>query len=202
MSHIISALQRLSALRSAFWRESSHGRRHSRSKGFTIFELLIVVAIMATLASIAIYSYTKLIERTRNVKAISDIKNLESMLENFNLENERYPDSIDELGKGTFRDPWGNPYQYVNIATAPSQEWRRDRNNKPINTYYDLWSNGPDGDSQKQVNAAKSRDDIIRAWDGSFIGVADDFDELWTNGQGQGGGQGQGQGQGGGQGGG
>ncbi len=187
MSQIISALQRLSALRSAFWRESSHGRHRSRPKGFTIFELLIVVAIMATLATIAISSYAKLIEKAKNAKAIADIKNLESMIENFNLENERYPDSLDELGKGTFTDPWGSPYQYVCVVDdqklgKKDQKGRKDRNQNPINTFFDLWSNGPDGKYEKNVGGAKSRDDIIRAWDGSFIGVGENFDELWDKG--------------------
>ena len=47
---------------------------------------------------------------------------------------------------------------------------------------------GPDGDSQKQVDGAKSRDDIIRAWDGGFIGQGKAFDDLWDAPGGGGGG--------------
>jgi len=147
--------------------------------GFTLLELLIVLAILGVLSSIAIYTYGGIILKAKIATAIVDIKNIESRLNDFYEENRAYPNTLEELGLGALRDPWGNPYQYVNIATAPHQEWRRDRNTKPINTFYDLWSNGPDGDSQKQVNAAKSRDDIIRAWDGAFIGMGKAFDDLW-----------------------
>ncbi len=133
------------------------------------------------LSSIAIYTYRGIIAKAGNAKAISDIEKIAISLDNFYQDNKFYPDTLDQVGLGGLRDPWGNPYQYVNIATAPHQEWRRDRNNKPINTSFDLWSNGPDGDSQKQVNAAKSRDDIIRAGDGAFIGLGKAFDELWDN---------------------
>ncbi len=173
--------------------------RSADPKGLTLIELLIVLAILGILAGIAISTYYGTIEKAKIVLAIADIKNIATSLDNFYEQNQVYPDTLDQLGLGGLRDLWGNPYQYVNIATAPPQEWRRDRNAKPINTLYDLWSNGPDGDSQKQVNAAKSRDDIIRAWDGAFIGMGKAFDELWhqkdqDQGKGQDPGQGGGQG--------
>jgi general secretion pathway protein G len=34
---------------------------------------------------------------------------------------------------------------------------------------------GPDGDSRRPLTAQKSRDDIIRANDGAFIGIAQDY---------------------------
>jgi general secretion pathway protein G len=179
--------------------------------GFTLIELLIVMVILSVLATIGFFKYAAFIEQTKVTKAIADIKQLAQMIEDFNEVYDRYPDTLDELGKGTFTDPWGNPYQYVNIAEddkkgADKQKARRDRNQKPINTYYDLWSNGPDGDYQQQVNGAKSRDDVIYAWDGDFVGLGKDLDDLYgkptkwkasadgTPGGGQGQGQGQGKG--------
>ena len=152
--------------------------------GFTLIELLIVMGILSVLATIGFFRYTAFIEQTKVTKAIADIKQLAQMIEDFNEVNGRYPETLDELGKGTFNDPWGNPYQYVNIAEddkmgADKQKARRDRNQKPINTYYDLWSNGADGDYQQQVNGAKSRDDVIYAWDGDFVGLGKDLDDLY-----------------------
>ncbi len=40
----------------------------------------------------------------------------------------------------------------------------------PINSDYDLYSKGPDGASQGPLTAKASRDDIIRANNGRFIG--------------------------------
>jgi len=45
----------------------------------------------------------------------------------------------------------------------------------PLNTDYDLYSQGPDGQSVSPLTAAKSRDDIIRANNGDFIGTAEDY---------------------------
>jgi general secretion pathway protein G len=157
------------------WRRS----RTVRVLGFTLVEMLIVVAIMSTLAAIAIYHYSAFIENTKVVRAESDIKTIAGQIDEYLQLNGTYPESLDELVGGPFMDPWGNPYEYVNISTAHHKLWRRDRNNKPINTYYDLWSNGPDGKHQKQVNGAKSRDDVIRAWDGLFIGLGGELDDLY-----------------------
>jgi general secretion pathway protein G len=73
-------------------------------------------------------------------------------------------------------DPWGRPYQYLNIALAPNPGvLRKDKNLVPINTDYDLYSLGRDGDSVPPLNAAKSRDDIVRANNGAFIGKGEDY---------------------------
>jgi general secretion pathway protein G len=168
--------------------ESHCGKRRVEPKGFTLLELLIVVAIMGTLASIAISVYSGTIQKAKTVKAIAEIKNIATSLDNFYHDNQFYPDTLEQAGLGGLRDPWGNPYQYVNLATTPQSQWRKDRNNHPINSFYDLYSNGPDGDSQKQVAGAKSRDDIIRAWDGKFIGQGKAFDALWDAPGGGGGG--------------
>ncbi|MBP1742490.1 MAG: hypothetical protein H6Q48_4783 [Deltaproteobacteria bacterium] len=152
--------------------------------GFTIIELLIVMAIISILATIGFVRYTGFIEKTKETKAVADIKQIAEWIEEFRERTGGYPNALSELDRGELKDPWGHPYQYVNIDEddkkgKDKQKARRDRNQKPINTYYDLWSNGADGDYQQQVNGAKSRDDIIRAWDGSFVGLGKDLDELY-----------------------
>jgi general secretion pathway protein G len=52
---------------------------------------------------------------------------------------------------------------------------RKDRFLVPINSDYDLYSMGPDGESKATLNAPVSRDDIIRAADGAFYGRAEKF---------------------------
>jgi general secretion pathway protein G len=152
--------------------------------GFTLIELLMVMVIISILATIGYYRYSAFITQTQETRAIADIKQIAQLLEEFNELNGRYPNDLSELNRGEFTDPWGNPYQYVNIVEdgkrgKNDQKGRKDRNQNPINTYFDLWSNGADGDYNKQVTGAKSRDDIIRAWDGSFVGLGKTLDELY-----------------------
>ena len=152
--------------------------------GFTLLELMIVMAIIFILAILSFFKYTALIDQTKETKAIAEVKELARLITEYRDRTGNYPDTLDDLERGAFIDPWGNPYQYVNIAEddkkgAEHQKARRDRNQKPINTYFDLWSNGADGRYQQQVNGEKSRDDVIYAWDGDFIGLGKNLDELY-----------------------
>jgi general secretion pathway protein G len=52
---------------------------------------------------------------------------------------------------------------------------RKDRFLVPLNSDYDLYSMGKDGDSRPPLTAQMSRDDIVRASDGAFVGLASDF---------------------------
>jgi general secretion pathway protein G len=45
----------------------------------------------------------------------------------------------------------------------------------PVNSDYDLYSMGPDGDSKPPFTAKASRDDIVRASNGSWIGPVSEF---------------------------
>jgi general secretion pathway protein G len=45
----------------------------------------------------------------------------------------------------------------------------------PINSDYDLYSIGKDGESVAPLTAKKSWDDVIRAADGAYIGLAKGF---------------------------
>jgi general secretion pathway protein G len=61
---------------------------------------------------------------------------------------------------------------YLNFATTPQGQWRKDHNLVPLNSAFDLYSMGKDGQSQPPLTAAASHDDIVRASDGNFIGMA------------------------------
>lgn len=74
----------------------------------------------------------------------------------------------------------GQPYQYLKFTLNKNGKInpgkvRKDRFLVPLNSDYDLYSMGPDGDSKPPLTAAASRDDILRAADGAYVGVASDF---------------------------
>jgi general secretion pathway protein G len=151
-------------------------RRQRRCAGLTLIELLLGVAALGVLAAIALPNYAEYLERGRRTQAAADIRTLEQTLARFAHENSgRFPESLADLGI-RLNDPWGQPYQYLNVATARNRgQVRKDRALNPINTDYDLFSMGPDGRSVPPLTAAFSRDDIVRARNGQFVGKAEDF---------------------------
>ncbi|OGK97550.1 MAG: hypothetical protein A3E31_05380 [Candidatus Rokubacteria bacterium RIFCSPHIGHO2_12_FULL_73_22] len=145
------------------------------SRGLTLVELIIVTALIATLASIALPIYADVTERARIIRAIAEIRVLESEIAVFEMSNGRLPADLGEIGRGTLKDSWGNPYEYLNFSTLGPKgkgKVRKDRNLVPLNSTYDLYSEGKDGESQSALTAKASQDDIIRANDGGYIGLA------------------------------
>jgi general secretion pathway protein G len=55
------------------------------------------------------------------------------------------------------------------------QKARKDRFLVPINSDFDLYSMGKDGDSKAPFTAKASRDDIVRVNDGGYVGLAEEF---------------------------
>ena len=69
-------------------------------------------------------------------------------------------------------DPWGNPYQYLVYTSTNKGQQRKDKFLVPLNPTYDLYSMGKDGQSVPPLTAKVSQDDIVRADDGGFVGLA------------------------------
>ena len=90
-----------------------------------------------------------------------------------------YPQSLADVDGEDFSqvlDPWGNPYQYLNIAQGgPGGKVRKDKFLVPLNTDFDLYSMGRDGESLAPLTAKASHDDIIRANNGGYVGLAVDY---------------------------
>lgn len=153
--------------------------KYLSKKGFTLIEVLIVCAIIATLAAIATPIFGNYMNLAKKKAIIAEIKNIEMAITVFEAENGRLPDTLAEAGIVQL-DHWGNPFQYIPIRdkplTGPNKvKPRKDKFLHPLNSDFDLWSMGPDGQSQLPLTAKASRDDIIRAGDGSFIGTAEEY---------------------------
>jgi general secretion pathway protein G len=69
------------------------------------------------------------------------------------------------------------PYYYLNIAAAGPGKgaFRKDGKLNPLNSDFDLYSAGADGVSMGPLSAKASRDDIVRANNGAFIGLGEDY---------------------------
>jgi general secretion pathway protein G len=246
---------------------------------------MVSVTILGLLAGLAIPKFQGYMEKARVARCIAEIRHFEGDIFAFYISNERYPNTLNELGRSqvNLTDPWGGAYQYLLIdgTKVPgsgkkvmndwtpvivvaafdgrqgadggswffSEAWaapgggggssgggggssgggggssgggggssgggggssgggggssgggggssgggggssgggggssggggggqpRKDRFLVPINSDYDLYSMGPDGASTPPLTAKASHDDIIRASDGAYVGVAENF---------------------------
>ncbi len=144
-------------------------------RGFTWLEMLIATAVLGVLMAIAVPMYADYRERARIAKAVSEIGDLQSRIIDYQRENRQLPPDLATVGAGGLLDPWGNSYVYLDYAQKGVKP-RKDKWLKPLNTDFDLFSVGKDGDFKENMNAKESADDVVRAWDGRFIGLGKDFD--------------------------
>lgn len=126
----------------------NHNVRRKRN-AFTLIELLLVLIILAVLAAVVVPKFTNRSEQAKVTAAKTDISNMETALDAYELDCGHYPTGDEGLQalvtnasnaqdwKGPYlkrlnQDPWGHPYVYV----SPGQH-----NANGV----DLYSLGPDG---------------------------------------------------------
>jgi general secretion pathway protein G len=144
--------------------------------GYSLLELVITIALLCVLGGMAIPALNGYANRARTNRAIADIGRVSIDVYRWRLNmGGQFPDTLGEAGIVMGNDPWGQPFTYANVATTPQKDLRKDRNLNPVNSDFDLYSNGPDGETARTFSAKKARDDIVRANNGAFIGLAEDY---------------------------
>jgi general secretion pathway protein G len=122
-----------------------------RAAGFTLFEIMLVLAIIAVLVGSAIYLVGGNVEVAKLQRVDADFQTVSGQLKTYQMMNYNFPTTAQGLEALTKRpttepkprrwvellkqvplDPWGKPYQYASPGTR----------NKGG---FDLWSFGPDG---------------------------------------------------------
>ncbi len=145
--------------------------------GYTLMEILMAMTIVGVLTMTSMASYDHFISKSRGATAVTDMIDIATRIKEFELNNRRLPDDLGEIGRAGKLDPWGRPYEYFNLQTSKGNGQARKRKNlSPLNSDYDLYSKGKDGDSSASLLPKASHDDIVRAMDGRFMGMASDFD--------------------------
>ena len=146
------------------------------NRAFTLLELLIVMAIMITLAAMGIPAFADAIEVAYVGRAMGDIRTLQTEITRYEVQLGKLPDLLQEVGVTDMLDPWGNPYQYLNFDNVNGQgPKKRDKFLVPLNSTYDLYSMGKDGNTSTALTANASQDDIVRANDGAYVGLASQY---------------------------
>ena len=104
-----------------------------KQEGFTIVELLIVIIVIAILATLVLVTFTGTQQSARNTQRQTDIKAVASHLETYNAKNSYYP-SLTDLNTETFiteqlkgldrestKDPKGTSYEFASGAATSQQ---------------------------------------------------------------------------------
>ena len=90
-------------------------------RGFTLVELLVVVAILGILGTIAIQNVTGHIAKTRITAAEAGVRALQEACTTYYIQRKKLPTSLEQLvegddpilegGDGALYDPWDNKYE-------------------------------------------------------------------------------------------
>ena len=148
--------------------------RH-RQKGFSILEGSIVLAVLSTIVVVTLPAVNDREDRMRMVQVQKDFGIIELRIQRYYAANGEYPPSLEAIGLAR-NDPWGNPYEYArNSDQQGNGNVRKKHGDVPVNLDFDLYSNGPDGDTRSPLNSTLGLDDIVRAEGGDFVGWSTEY---------------------------
>lgn len=147
------------------------------NRGFTLVEVILVLMIAGIVIALAVPSYERYLERSRLAESVAIIGDISRKIRQYETSKGALPDDLGAVDFGGKLDPWGRPYEFLNLRSMKGNgKARSDQKLAPLNSDYDLYSVGRDGVSEKSLGHASSRDDVVRARDGGFIGLASEFD--------------------------
>lgn len=139
------------------------------NRGFTLVELIVVSLLIGILTLLALPVFTEVKLMTKNARAMTELREIEKVIIAYAIDRGgSFPDNLTLVQLDGARDPWGNPYYYSPTCTRLDGVLL-------INGDFELYSKGPNGQSQESLEDPLSADDIIRAGDGGFIGTVDDY---------------------------
>ncbi len=150
-------------------------RRRAES-GLTLIELIFTLAVIVIVAALAFPAVGQILARAKIRRAIADMRMIEVEIGRYEVDEGAFPSELEDLPMPLVLDPWGREYRYL-LFEGPGWRGRarKDRFLVPINSNYDLYSVGADGESRPPLQNRFSHDDVIRANDGGFYGLARDF---------------------------
>ncbi len=89
-------------------------RRKKSLTGFTLIEMLVVVAIIGLLSSALLVGLSEARSRARDARRIADIRQIQNGLENYYFAEGSYPlDAYQAVTEELPQDPQGGKYAYI-----------------------------------------------------------------------------------------
>jgi type IV pilus assembly protein PilA len=113
----VPVLHRAESLRFTTHKEPERMMRVLRKRGFTLIELMIVVAIIGILAAIAIPNFIRFQARSKQGEAKSNLKSLFTSQKSYYQEHDAFRTNVKEIG---FAPERGNRYIYRNNGGCTS----------------------------------------------------------------------------------
>jgi general secretion pathway protein G len=145
------------------------------NRGMTLIELILVSAIIGILATMAIPAYSRIQNIARQVRSVEEIRVIEKSVYAVSIDKGGgIPGNLIGTGQEALRDPWGNLYVYRPIAGG-SDPLARYYLTTQLNSDFDLYSTGPNGATDADIETNNSKDDIVRTGDGGSVEPAIDI---------------------------
>lgn len=113
--------------------------------GFTLVELIIVIAIIGVLASIVVVRYAGKTDQAKVAAAKAHIQGLETAILDFQAQNSRLPRTLEELVVKPADCPNWDPNGYLKSSKVPKDPWGHDYLYKLENGNYEIICYGADG---------------------------------------------------------
>lgn len=112
----------------------------AQKNGFTLIELLIVISIIAVLSAIGLVAYGNFLKNSRDSRRQSDLKLIQSALEEYYADQTFYPGSMSFSSTFSLTNATGNP-----ASPAPS----------PVKAYLNSTPIGPTGSAEYRYQGFK-----------------------------------------------
>ena len=136
-------------------RTPSRGRSKSRRSGFTLMEVLLVMAILVIMGTLVVANFSNILERAKIKKVKIQLQTIGTALDVYQLDMNSYPEPSNGLFSLQERPPedtlggssdWGGPYLKKGL---PKDEWGQDYlydlgfTDVDQQQFYMIWSAGP-----------------------------------------------------------